>query len=53
MMLNLKKRKAEEEAKGKEGYTPVGRDRVVSDALKAYAYFAASADKGAVRVIPE
>ena len=49
----LDKRKAEEEAKGKEGYSPVGRDRVVSDALKAYSYFAASADKGAVRIIPE
>ena len=49
----LERRKAEEEAKGKDAYTPVGRDRVVSDALKAYAYFAASADKGAVRVIPE
>ena len=49
----LEKRKAEEEAKGKESYKPAGRDRYVSDALRAYSYFAASADKGAVRVIPE
>ncbi len=49
----LDKRKAEEEAKGREGYKPAGRNRVISDALKAYAFFAASADKGAVRLIPE
>ena len=49
----LEKRKAEEEAKGKESYKPAGRDRYVSDALRAYSHFAASADKGAVRVIPE
>ncbi len=49
----LEKRKAEEEAKGKESYKPAGRDRYVSDALRAYSFFAASADKGAVRVIPE
>ena len=33
------------------GWQPVGRDRHVSRSLKAYAAFAASADKGAVRVI--
>ncbi|MFJ4185606.1 dihydroxy-acid dehydratase [Kitasatospora sp. NPDC089509] len=31
------------------GYRPVGRDRQVSQALKAYAAMATSADKGAVR----
>ncbi len=36
-------------AKGKLGWKPVGRVRVVSPALKAYAMLASSADKGAVR----
>jgi dihydroxy-acid dehydratase len=31
------------------GYAPVGRERVVSPALRAYAAMATSADKGAVR----
>lgn len=31
------------------GYAPVGRDRVVSPALRAYAAMATSADRGAVR----
>ena len=35
------------------GYVPAARDRVVSPALRAYAAFATSADKGAVRVVPE
>ncbi len=47
-----KRRKAENE-KGKNAFTPGQRDRQVSRALKAYAYFAESADKGAVRVVPE
>ena len=34
------------------GYRPKNRERVVSDALRAYAAFAQSADKGAVRVVP-
>ncbi len=48
----LKKRRAREEAKGANAYTPVDRDRVISTALKAYALFASSADKGAVRILP-
>jgi dihydroxy-acid dehydratase len=36
-------------AKGKLGWKPVDRVRVVSPALKAYAMLASSADKGAVR----
>ncbi|QNE89457.1 dihydroxy-acid dehydratase [Corynebacterium incognita] len=32
-------------------WTPVGRDRTYSKALKAYASMAASADKGAVRIV--
>ncbi|RKQ87106.1 dihydroxyacid dehydratase [Solirubrobacter pauli] len=31
------------------GYSPVGRDRVVSPALRAYAAMATSADRGAIR----
>jgi dihydroxy-acid dehydratase len=49
----LAKRKAAEEAKGENAYKPGPRDRHVSRALKAYAHFAASADKGAVRVIED
>jgi dihydroxy-acid dehydratase len=37
------------EALGKQAYTPIGRDRQVSDALKAYAAMVTSADTGAVR----
>ncbi|MBN2189317.1 MAG: dihydroxy-acid dehydratase [Chitinispirillaceae bacterium] len=39
--------------KGKDGgaFKPQ-RNRIISDALKGYAFFAASADRGAVRVIP-
>ena len=47
----MTKRKAAEEAKGKDAYTPVGRNRVVSKALKAYASIVSSADKGAIRLI--
>ncbi len=47
----MTKRKAAEEAKGKDAYTPTGRNRVVSKALKAYASLVSSADKGAIRLI--
>lgn len=49
--LELKNRRREEEAKGQQAWKPE-RERSVSDALRAYALFATSADKGAVRVIP-
>ena len=49
----LNSRRLKEEARGKASFTPVDRDRTVSIALKAYALFAASADKGAVRILPE
>ena len=49
----LADRRKTEEAKGNAAYTPLGRNRKVSKALQAYALMAASADKGAVRVIPE
>ncbi len=45
----LEKRREEELAFGKEAFTPRGRDRHVSRALKAYAASVTSADKGGVR----
>ncbi|MEI4485553.1 dihydroxy-acid dehydratase [Frigidibacter sp. MR17.14] len=47
----LAARRAEQEARGEAAYTPATRDRKVSTALKAYAAFATSAAKGAVRDI--
>lgn len=47
----LIKRRIEEEAFGNKAFTPRGRGRVVSDALKVYGMLAASADKGAMRVV--
>ncbi|MCX7787444.1 MAG: dihydroxy-acid dehydratase [Spirochaetes bacterium] len=49
----LAMRRKEEEARGKKAYRPHNRNRKVSSALRAYAYFAASADLGAIRVVPE
>jgi len=49
----MAKRKKEEEARGKKAYTPKSRDRQVTQALKAYALLASSADMGAVRKLPE
>jgi dihydroxy-acid dehydratase len=49
----LAARRTREEAKGAAAYNPTSRDRSVSKALRAYALFAASADKGAVRILPE
>ncbi|ESQ88470.1 dihydroxy-acid dehydratase [Asticcacaulis sp. AC460] len=45
----IAKRRAEEEARGADAYTPHNRDRVVSAALQAYAALVTSADTGAVR----
>lgn len=42
-------RRAEEEARGKDAFTPHHRDRIVSKALKAYASMVTSADRGGVR----
>ncbi len=47
----LTKRREVELAKGKDAFTPVGRKRNVSKALKAYASLVSAADKGAVRLI--
>ena len=50
----LAARRAAMEAKGAEAWKPTEkRKRKVTTALKAYAAFAASADRGAVRVLPE
>ncbi|MDE6532748.1 MAG: dihydroxy-acid dehydratase [Muribaculaceae bacterium] len=45
----LDARRKEEESHEKEAYTPRGRDRFVSKALRAYASMVQSADKGGVR----
>ena len=47
----LAKRRAAMEAKGKDAWKPAARQRKVSKALKAYAAFATSAARGAVRDI--
>ncbi|WLA80117.1 dihydroxy-acid dehydratase [Bradyrhizobium elkanii] len=50
----LKRRRAAMEAKGNAAWKPAApRKRAVSTALKAYAAFASSAAKGAVRILPE
>ncbi|MBV5307690.1 MAG: dihydroxy-acid dehydratase [Desulfobulbaceae bacterium] len=49
----LSVRRQQEEGKGKQAFRPTDRVRKVSTALRAYALFAASADKGAVRILPE
>ena len=46
-------RRAAMEAKGKDAWKPAPRPRKVTTALRAYAAFATSAAKGAVRVVPE
>jgi dihydroxy-acid dehydratase len=47
----LAQRREAEVAKGKDAFTPVGRVRNISKALKAYASLVSAADKGAVRLI--
>ncbi len=44
-------RKATQEARGKDAYTPVSRIRPISPALKVYAAHVTSADRGAFREI--
>jgi dihydroxy-acid dehydratase len=48
----LDDRRKQERSKGDMAFKPL-RTRQISQALRAYALFAASADKGAVRIIPE
>jgi len=48
----MEKRRAAELARGARAFTPESRNRTVSQALRAYSLFAASADRGAVRILP-
>jgi len=47
----LNRRRSTEKAKGVNAFTPTNRKRTVSKALKLYARFVSSADKGAVRIL--
>ncbi len=47
----LEQRREEEQSRDSKAFTPPYRERTISKALKAYAMMAASADKGAVRII--
>ncbi|WP_343189083.1 dihydroxy-acid dehydratase [Buchnera aphidicola (Chaitoregma tattakana)] len=47
----MKKRQLFQKSRGKNSYTPILRNRNISDSLKIYSYFASSADKGAYRDI--
>ncbi len=49
----LSNRRQQEEQKGSQAFKPTDRVRQVSTALRAYALFAASADMGAVRILPD
>lgn len=49
----LAARRAEMESRGSKAWKPVNRERVVSQALKAYAALATSADRGAVRDVSQ
>ena len=49
----LAQRRAAQEARGADAFTPVDRDRVVSQALQAYAAMTTSADRGAVRDVSQ
>ncbi|MFJ9532383.1 dihydroxy-acid dehydratase [Herbaspirillum sp. NPDC101396] len=46
---DLAQRRAKMEALGRDAWQPLGRERVVSQALQAYAALTTSADRGAVR----
>ena len=47
----MEARRSSEISKGKDAFTPKGRDRQISKALKAYASMVSSADRGAIRLI--
>ncbi len=49
----LARRRQQEEEKGSQAFRPADRQRQVSPALRAYALLAASADQGAVRLLPD
>ena len=48
----IQRRMEIEKRKGTSAFKPI-RDRRVSESLRAYAYMVSSADKGAVRIVPE
>ena len=47
----VRQRQVEQESRGENAFTPLSRDREISNALKLYAHFVSSADKGAIRQI--
>jgi dihydroxy-acid dehydratase len=47
----LKNRRDAELARGKDAFKPKDRNRIISQALRAYASMVSSADKGAVRIV--
>jgi dihydroxy-acid dehydratase len=49
----LKRRHERELAKGDRAFKPEGRDRLISESLRAYAIHVSSADRGAVRLLPK
>ena len=49
----LQRRRQMEEGKGTAAFSPTNRKRQISPALRAYALLASSADKGAVRLLPD
>ena len=49
----LAARREKENAKGVRAFKPAGRGRKVSQALQTYGLLAASADRGAVRILPD
>jgi len=49
----LAQRRADMQARGADAWKPLGRERVVSQALQAYAALATSADRGAVRDVSQ
>ncbi len=49
----LAQRREQMQARGRDAWKPVNRERVVSQALKAYAALATSADRGAVRDVSQ
>jgi dihydroxy-acid dehydratase len=49
----MQKRRTAMDAKGSDAWKPVNRDRVVSNALKAYAAMTTSASRGAVRDVSQ
>ncbi|TCP11085.1 dihydroxyacid dehydratase [Crenobacter luteus] len=52
-MEELAHRRAQMEARGKDAWKPLARERVVSPALRAYAAMTTSADTGAIRDVSQ